>query len=472
MEKKMKLQSIAVEVIAALTCVGGSWSCGGNDSSSGRGQPVELRGSSSPPLSRNASHEAEAEDGETCSPIGVTRTDYLLPIISDLPLRPPDRVSRAADLDIHRVSPLYANEECTRRTVARKAVILVHGASTDGVTTFDLRYTPGHPDRDDADSKPSEYSLMESLARKGVDTFAVNFLGYGLSSRFELDDACSANLADQKRLLVPHPLPAVCPAPPPSYHFTDTTASVAQLGAVVDHVLEAAGVEKVSFFAWSRGGNAVGVYTSADPSKVESLILLASEFALAGNVNAFYPLLAADRAQSFASWDIQLVKDPAGHDRDPEECPGERDDQISDVIWASVRNRDPLTLTWGPHPELPEGGVRRAPTATLFGWDPTAARRIAVPTLILSGLFDNQNPTARQENIYDNLGTTRKVLVKIDCATHNALWEGSDRKLTHWRGPHDTIRDAAVQWITRSATFQKEESGKFIASSTGIAPSP
>jgi pimeloyl-ACP methyl ester carboxylesterase len=471
MEKKMKLQSIVVDVIAALTCVGGSWSCGGNDSSSGRGQPVALRGSSSPPLSRNASHEAEAEDDETCSPTGVTRTDYLLPIVSDLPLRPPERVSRAADLDIHRVSPLYANEECTRRTATRKAVILVHGVSTDAVTTFDLRYTPGHPSGDDRDEKPSEYSLMESLARKGVDTFAVNFVGYGLSSRFELDDACSTNVAG--RLLVSNARAATCAAPPPPYRFTDTTASVAQLGAVVDHVLEAAGVEKVSFFAWSRGGNTVGSYTSHDSSKVESLILLASVFELPIVIDPLYPLVVADRTQAFASWDRQLLKDPAGMDRDPGKCPGERDDQIIDVIWASARSRDRLTLEWGIHPELPEGGVRRAPTATLSGWDPAAAARISVPTLILSGLFDNQNPTSRQERIYDSLPTTtRKVLVKIDCATHNALWEGSDRKLTHWRGPHDTIHDAAVQWITRGATFHKEESGKFIASSTGIAPSP
>ena len=41
-----------------------------------------------------------------------------------------------------------------------------------------------------------------ALARAGIEAFAVNLLGYGLSSRFELDDPCSTNQTDQRRLLV------------------------------------------------------------------------------------------------------------------------------------------------------------------------------------------------------------------------------------------------------------------------------
>ena len=125
---------------------------------------------------------------------------------------------------------------------------------------------------------------MESLARAGIQAFAVNLLGYGLSSRFELDDACSTNQINQLRLLVSatgQPPFQVCSLPPDSRHFTNTAAAIHQLGAVVDHVLEEVNVEKVSLFAWSRGGNVTGVYTSLDPSKVESLVLLGSEFEFA-----------------------------------------------------------------------------------------------------------------------------------------------------------------------------------------------
>jgi len=125
---------------------------------------------------------------------------------------------------------------------------------------------------------------MESLARAGIEAFAVNLLGYGLSSRFELDDACSTKQIDQLRLLVSatgQPLFQVCSLPPDSRHFTNTAAAIHQLGAVVDHVLEEVNVEKASLFAWSRGGNVTGVYTSLDPPKVESLVLLASEFEFA-----------------------------------------------------------------------------------------------------------------------------------------------------------------------------------------------
>jgi pimeloyl-ACP methyl ester carboxylesterase len=206
----------------------------------------------------------------------------------------PRSFGERAKLDIHRVSPVYEHGPCdSRKGRAAHAVILVHGARTEGVASFDLQYPKApqalHDEGGDErafDSERSEYSLMESRARAGIEAFAVNLLGYGLSSRFELDDACSTNQSDQLRLLASatgQPLFEVCSLPPDARHFTNTAAAIQQLGAVVDHVLEKVDVEKGSLFAWSRGGNVTGVYTSLDPSKVESLVLLASEFDFAGN---------------------------------------------------------------------------------------------------------------------------------------------------------------------------------------------
>ncbi len=473
----MKIRSLAVDVLAALTCVAASWSCGGTESSSG---PTGQGRSTVSNAARTDDRAGTAEHGDSkgeCSPIGVKRKDYFLHVVSTLPRSFGER----AKLDIHRVSPVYEHGWCTHpHGGAAHAVILVHGAATDGVTTFDLQYPKPpealHPESDEErgrNSRGYEYSLMESLARAGVETFAVNLLGFGFSSRFELDDPCSTSLSEQARLLVPNPLEnGVCARPPDPFRFTNTDAARDQLAVVVDHVLEEVDVEKVSFFAWSRGGNSVGAYTSRDPSKVESLILLASEFELAGNPQPF-ALLVADRAQSFSNWDNQLARDPAGRARNPKDCPGERDTTVNpetqepailDAIWTSGRMRDPLGSSWGPSPEKPTGGVRRAPTATLSGWDAVAASKVQAPTLIMSGKFDNQNPTPRQERIYRNLGSSSRVLIKIDCATHFALWEGSTS--SPWKGPHATLHDAAVQWIT-SKTFAGAGKGIFSVSSVG-----
>ena len=453
----MKVRSLAVDVLAALACLAGSWSCGGTESSSDG-----TRQAGSRPIDAAAS-AARRDDGkkEECSPIGVKRKDYFLHVVSTLPRSFGER----AKLDIHRVSPVYEHGWCTHPDGgAAHAVILVHGAATEAVTTFDLQYPAApdvsHPETDEERGRNGdvhEYSLMESLARAGVETFAVNQLGYGFSTRFQLDDPCNASQADQLRFLVPNPLGQVCDRPPDPFRFTNTDAARDQLSVVVNHVLEEVDVEKVSFFAWSRGGNGVGAYTSRDPSKVESLVILASEFEAAGNPQQL-PLLVADRAQSFLNWDQQLAKDPAGNPRNLALCPGEREPAILDAIWTSGRMRDPLGASWGSTDEL-TGGVRRAPTATLSGWDAAAAGKVHVPTLILTGKFDNQNPTPKQQKIYDNLQSSSKVLIKIDCATHFALFEGSTLS-KDWKGPHSTIHDAAVQWIT-SQTFRGASNGVF-----------
>ena len=454
----MKVRSLAVDVLAALACLAGSWSCGGTESSSDG-----TRQAGSRPIDAAAS-AARRDDGkkEECSPIGVKRKDYFLHVVSTLPRSFGER----AKLDIHRVSPVYEHGWCNHPDGgAAHAAVLVHGAATEAVTTFDLQYpeTPGgpHPETDEERGRNGnrhEYSLMESLARAGVEAFAVNQLGYGFSTRFQLDDPCNTSQSDQLRLLVPNPLAAgVCDHPPDPFRFTNTDAARDQLAAVVNHVLEEVDVKKVSFFAWSRGGNGVGAYTSRDPSKVESLVILASEFEAAGNPQQL-PLLVADRAQSFLNWDQQLAKDPAGNPRNLALCPGEREPAILDAIWTSGRMRDPLGASWGSTDEL-TGGVRRAPTATLSGWDAAAAGKVHVPTLILTGKFDNQNPTPKQQKIYDNLQSSSKVLIKIDCATHFALFEGSTLS-KDWKGPHATIHDAAVQWIT-SQTFRGASNGVF-----------
>src|SRR5262249_4613399 len=123
-----------------------------------------------------------------CSPAGVERTDYFLDVTSTLPhyyrLPPP--------LDIHPVSPVYPGER--RDSCPVQAVILLHGRTTDAVSTFDLQFR--------------DYSLQERMALAGFETFSYSRLGFGLSTHFGLDDPCNASQADQEMFLIPNPLEA------------------------------------------------------------------------------------------------------------------------------------------------------------------------------------------------------------------------------------------------------------------------
>ncbi len=148
--------------------------------------------------------DAEGDDGaqKTCTPISVETTDYLLDVVSTLP----NYFGLPAKIDIHRVRPVYPNDGCSHQLGPRHTAILLHGRTLD-VSGFDVQY--------------QDYSLMRAMALAGIDSFAFNQLGYGLSSRFGMDDPCNvSNSQDvslpghpgnqQNTFLVPNPLAAEC----------------------------------------------------------------------------------------------------------------------------------------------------------------------------------------------------------------------------------------------------------------------
>jgi len=116
----------------------------------------------------------------------VTRTDYLLPFTSNLPS--PNNQGQAY-LDIRLVKPVYKKNpdapaygsQCTPKGV----MVGIHGRSIDIVTSTDAPY--------------NDYSLVEALAKRGITSYLVNLLGTGLSSRFSMDNACTAYPVDSER---------------------------------------------------------------------------------------------------------------------------------------------------------------------------------------------------------------------------------------------------------------------------------
>src|SRR5258706_15317759 len=94
-----------------------------------------------------------------CVPDGVERSDYTL---SHTTSGMPDGLldGRPASLEGRRVRPLFRTG-CS----ATRALVLVHGRTISARPGVGLPY--------------ADYSVMATLARRGIDTFAVDHLGYG-----------------------------------------------------------------------------------------------------------------------------------------------------------------------------------------------------------------------------------------------------------------------------------------------------
>src|SRR5262245_1780027 len=375
------------------------------------------------------------------SPIGVVRRDYFVDTTSTLP----HYYGLPAQLDVHDVGPVYSPGPTP---CATQAAILVHGRTIDAVTGFDLQY--------------QDYSLQESMARAGIDTFAVNFLGWGLSTRFGLDDPRNASLSDQQAFLIPNPLSETAANPDP-FHFTNTQALLDQLDAVVNDVRDRLGVDKVSLFAWSRGGLVVGPYSYLHPDKVQNVVFNSSAYNFPANPPDPLPqpgpsLEIRDRAGVEEDWTRQVGNVA---------FPGQQDPAIFDPIWQSLMAGDPLGSTWGTN------GLLRFPSADYWGWNPDQhqASQVTVPALVLIGQLDATLPAGPVTAVwlYNDLASDKKVLIKVDGGSHYLLWEGSTSPT--WRGPHATVQDAVVQWIT-SETYRGANRGTFQVRSDGSIEGP
>lgn len=387
---------------------------------------------------------------KTCTPIGLETTDYLLDVVSTLP----NYAGLPAKIDIHRVRPVYKNGRCRHHFRPRHAAILVHGRTVDAVTGFDVHY--------------ADYSLMRAMAWAGIDSFAFNQLGYGLSSRFGMDDPCNASNShdlslpphpsnQQNTFLVPNPLAAECDHADHSVFMT-SQAAWDQLDQVVRHVLSTTGDTQVSLFAWSMGGTVVGGYL-AQPDRqnsIKNVVFLSSVFGLPSQ----------QPPPPYPSWPTGLsnIAGLTGVFSINPACGGQRDPNIVPPLWSSVRARDPLGATWGSS-DPATGGVFRWPTAIHWGWGPAEAARVTVPTMVISPLEDKVILPGVQTSLHESLASEQKVIVRIDCGSHAAPWEGSTNA-SGWGGPHTTLQSAVVEWMLH-ATYQGASTGAFRAKVDG-----
>jgi pimeloyl-ACP methyl ester carboxylesterase len=402
------------------------------------------------------------ENKHDCVPIRLETTDYFLDVVSTLP----NHLGFPAQIEVRRIRPIYQTGRC--RGLVRSAV-LVHGRTVDGISAFDV--------------SSGDYSLMTAMANNGIDAFAFNQLGFGASSHFSMDDPCNASRStdaavnvnptnQQNLLLVPNPLPAECLHSDNS-HFTDRQAGIDQLEAVVNHVRNlsrggdeegdedgtAADRRRVSLFSWSLGSTLVGPYLAVpgNQANIARVVMLAGPFGTTPALTMFEPPPGVGRATwplgvgNFAGVSA-LVQVNA-------ECPGQRNLDVLHGVWDSMRSRDPYAAGWGSNQDPVTGGLSRWPTAVRWGWGPAEAAAITVPVLVIGGVIDQTVPPSHLDALYGGLSSTQKVRVRMDCASHASLWEGSTAA-SGWGGPHTTIQAAVIEWLT-NGTYLGFSIGQF-----------
>jgi pimeloyl-ACP methyl ester carboxylesterase len=113
-------------------------------------------------------------------------------------------------------------------------------------------------------------------------------------------------------------------------------------------------------------------------------------------------------------------------------CADQYDPAARDAVWSAMLESDPVGATWAT-------GVRRAPSTTVWGWNSDAVKRLRVPTLLVAGVHDKQVLPDRVRELYDDIGSSQKLLVDLACSSHNAMWERNARLLF----------DASLEWIAR-----------------------
>lgn len=314
------------------------------------------------------------------------------------------------------IANIYVRERVQTAAAAPAAdrvVLFVHGAGTPAEVAFDAP-APG-------------YSWMAYLAGAGFDVFSMDTTGYGRSTRpAAMNDPCNLSPEQQKQF-VPSMIPAPCAAPYPS-QLTNIASDWNDIDGVVNYLRTLRKVEKVGLVAWSLGGPRAGGYAAQHPEKVRSMVLLAPAYNRAADATA--PALpragvafnTQSRAEFVANWDRQVG------------CADQFEPAVRDAVWSDMVASDPVGATWGT-------GVRRAPSTTTWGWNAALAVATKIPALIIAGVHDKQVTPERVRPLYDDLGSSQKVLIDLGCSSHNAMWE-KNRLL---------MFKASLDWLTTGA---------------------
>jgi pimeloyl-ACP methyl ester carboxylesterase len=316
---------------------------------------------------------AVAEDAD-----GVRTTDYFVSHTSNEPFYAQGNFDPSVTLHVREV--VLPGRE---RTVAQdgKVLLLIHGYSVPGYVAFDTDH--------------ENCSMMRHLARAGWDIFALDFEGYGLSTRpLVLDDP--AAFTDGKAPI-----------------RTDVT--LRDIERAVEFIGALRGVEQVHLLGWSLGATLEApLYAVRHPDKVARLVLFAPSYG-----NSMTP---EERAEEHAAGDAEKVyySVPA-----PERWAGLGTAAELIVPGCFETHRDALLRSDPKSGEL--GGAVRVPAGRSVDEALAAphfdAAKITMPTLVIRGDADTYAERDDSQQLIDALGSTEKEYVEIPNAGHFLQFE-------------------------------------------------
>ncbi|GHD00950.1 hypothetical protein GCM10010313_12900 [Streptomyces violarus] len=369
----------------------------------------------------------------------------------------------------------------TKPNQAHKPVLMLHGRSVPALAAFDLAPVAGGP--------ATRYSWAQELAGDGYDVFLMDLQGSGRSPRPRMDDPCNANPA-QQQVLVPNPLQAPCPPPPPyANQLGNSESEWAELDAVVEYIRGLPGRKKpIRFIGYSLGAAIMGSYTLQNPENVESLLLLAPVFPPKGRWSdkPNDPFGRPAEAQTLplskpaATWGFPMfVGTKTGFRTGLDGNPALREPGIVDLAWDACMQNDPLGSKWGPEVEPGEAeGILRYRNTYWWGWNsqtvphekPAGTRVLGerVPVLILYGELDRaaNSPATFPDpirfsvpDLYAAVKGPRKLMFCLAGAGHSLVWELTARTVHHMS--KQWFKNGKVEGLT-SGSYFRDPDGELI----------
>lgn len=274
-----------------------------------------------------------------------------------------------------------------------KTVLFVHGATYPAETSFDLAL--------------SGLSWMDYIAQSGYDVYLMDVRGYGRSTR-----------------------PPEMNAPPDqNAPIADTETAVRDISSVVDYILARRNLQKLDLIGWSWGTSTMATYTTANPGKVDRLVLYAPVWLREtpsltqsnGTVGAYRTVL---RDAAFNRWMTGV--------------PGNKKADLIpagwfDQWWDATLATDPIGSKANPP-------VLRAPTGSTADiqkfwssgkptYDPA---KITVPILLIQAEWDQDTPPYMARALFPLLvNAPEKRYVLIGEGTHTVMMEKNRMELFH-----------------------------------------
>src|SRR3569833_1495071 len=255
--------------------------------------------------------------------------------------------------------------------------LFVHGASFPSSLSFGL--------------KMGGYSWMDELAQNGIESFALDFLGYGNSDRYpEMYNNA--------------------PLGKPLGRAADVYQDIDQ---AVNLVLKETGAGKVDLVAHSWGGSVAMLYASKYPDKINKLVLYAPS--IAGHDTA--QLAPVDSVYDEMTPDARVAM---MNELSPEAFRPSLNTEVSHIWKQTWLLSDPLART------NPRGGVVRFPagpdqdiddlTQGKAYYDPSL---IKVPVLIVRGEWDTYPTNAAAGELFSLLvNAPSKKYVALERGSH------------------------------------------------------